>query len=171
VGLTAGQIALDTDFAAIEAASTTKPVVQVYLSGVQSIPDNTLTALSFGSENFDSHGFHSVSVDPSRLIPNIAGIYRMTGVVYFAGRTDWSQVKVVSRKNGSTELAPSMEWGNVVTTGTHGFRYSGLIAFNGTTDYVEMCVLQNNGANVAVNALAGNPSISLIEMEYIRGPL
>lgn len=170
MGLGAGQIALDTDFAAVEAASSEKPVVQIYLAAPQSIPDNTLTALSFGAENLDSHGFHSTTVNPTRVTPTIAGIYRVYASLFLAGRTDYATVKLVTRKNGA-ELAPCASWGNLDNAVTHGFSYTGLVVMNGTTDYVEICVQQDNTANVAVNAEATNPRITLMEMEFVRAPI
>lgn len=169
--LAAGQIALDSDFAAITAASSLKPICQVYLSVAQSIPDNTLTALTFGAENFDSHGFHSTSVNPSRVTPTVAGIYRVTGTLFMTGGTDYNQIRTMARKNGATQFAPAGAMGNLTNAQGHGVNFTTMIEFNGTTDYVEMCVLQDNTANTARNALTSNPYITMFELEYLRGPI
>jgi hypothetical protein len=171
MGLAAGQIALDTDFAQVSAASNLKPVVQVYLSGTQSLTDNTLTALSFGAENFDSHGFHSTSVNPTRITPTVAGIYRCSGFLYLPGITTITSVRVVMRMNGATQMAPSAQWGNQANAVNHGYFVQAMLSFNGTTDYVEMCALQDNTANAAQNAQASTPNITLFEMEYLRAPI
>lgn len=168
MGTDAGQIFLDEDIDSIKAASDEKPVVFVYLSGTQSIPDNTITALSFGSENFDTHGFHSTSVNPTRITPNVPGIYRVTGTAYLAAATDYTLVRVSARKNGSVQ-APAGQSGEDVNSIASWF-FTTLLEFNGTTDYVEMVITQDNSANAARNAQASNPLITVFEMVYERGP-
>lgn len=171
MGLAAGQVALDEDFAAIAAASTEKPIVQLYQSVGQSIPDNTLTALTFGAENFDSHGFHSTSVNPSRVTPNVAGVYRCTGHLFLQPVTTLTYFRSMLRKNGATQLAPAAGWGNIVNAVGHQISFTVLAEFDGLTDYAEMCVTQDNTANSALNTIASNPYITMFEMEYVRGPI
>lgn len=171
MGRDAGQILLDEDLDSIGAASDEKPVLQIYLSGNQSVADNTLTALSFGSENFDSHGFHSTSVNPTRITPNKAGIYRWTGVIYVQAAVDYAFVRGVVRKNGSTLMNPAAQWGNSASSNLQGYFGTGLLEFNGTTDYVEWCLHHDNSANAARNAQAANPNITSFELEFVRGPI
>lgn len=170
MGLDAGQVALDEDFASIKAASDEKPVVFVYLSGTQSIADNTLTALSFGAENFDSHGFHSTSVNPTRVTPSVAGIYRVSGTAYLQAGTDYTSVRVGARMNGASVQAPAAQSGEDVNA-IAGWFFQTMLSFNGTTDYVEMVITQDNVANTARNAQASNPLITEFELEYLRGPI
>lgn len=168
MGTDAGQILLDVDLAAMQAASSEKPIVQIYLSAVQSLADNTLTALSFGSENYDSHGFHSTSVNPTRVTPSIPGIYRFVMSGYVAAAVDYTSIRVVVRKNGSSQFNPAWFWGNQVNSVQHGGQVTGMLEFNGTTDYIEMCIQQDNTANAARNAIASNPAICMLELEYVR---
>lgn len=158
MGLGAGQIPLDTDFDEIEQASNQKPLIRLVANATQSIADNTATALTFATEDIDTDGFHSTSVNTSRVTPTVAGYYRFYGTVFMGGRTDYSTISVVIRKNGSTNMAPAGRVGG-------GASFSGaaasaqvcsvpcdvLVDMNGTTDYIELVVTQDNVANVSVS--------------------
>jgi hypothetical protein len=166
----AGQIVLDTDFDVVEQASSQKPICRVVANATQSIPDNTATALTFLQEDIDTHGFHSTSANTSRITPTVAGIYRFYSNCIIGGRTDYASVETHIRINGSTNLAPSDRQGNEVNAVAFTVQAEAWVNMNGTTDYAEAIVTQDNTANVAQ---VTNQSVNLSSVfmcEYMRSP-
>ncbi len=164
MGLAAGQIAYDVDLNAIQAASSLKPICRLVAAGTQSIPDNVGTAVTFSTEDIDTDGFHSVSVNTSRITPTKPGIYRFQGSAYMVARTDYIFINAWVRLNGGTNLAPAGRIGGLAgaqnaaagpgitsTTGVIPSIHTGdvLVAMNGTTDYVELLIHQDNQLNTA----------------------
>lgn len=75
---------------AIDALTTLRPpTVQLRQSVAQSIPAGSPTGLLFDIEELDTHGMHSTASQTSRIIPPVAGWYRVAGsVTYVAGTTN-----------------------------------------------------------------------------------
>lgn len=168
MGGDAGQILLDTDIDAIEAASNLRPAVRIYRNATQSLADNTLVAVDFNSEDLDTHSFHSTSVNPTRITPTVEGWYRCRWTSFIAGATDYSTIRTVMRTNGSTQVAPCAQAGNMPNSVNHSYTTEALVFFNGTTDYIECMVQQDNTANVARNLQSSHPNVPFFEMTYER---
>lgn len=171
MGTGAGQIVLDTDFDSIEQGSSLRPVCRVVANAVQSIPDNTQTALTFGQEDFDSHSFHSTSSNTSRITPTVAGIYRFYGTVHLSARNDWTSVNVIMRKNGTTSPAPAERAGNNANSIAASWATTLMMDMNGTTDYMEVTVIADNTLNTATNTNQSVYFSSVFECELLRGPI
>ncbi len=169
MGLTAGEIVYEDDINTLRASSDLKPVCRAVANAVQSIPHNTNTALLFGGEDIDTHGFHSVSVNTGRITPTIAGTYRFTATGFIAGFTDYTNVNVWVRLNGVTNLAPASRRGNFANAQAHSLHTSVIQIMNGTTDYVEAIMLHANAAVAARNTNQSSTFTSVFEAEYIRG--
>jgi hypothetical protein len=166
----AGQIVLDTDFDAIEQGSSQRPVCRVVANAVQSIPDNTQTAITFGQEDIDTHGAHSTSSNTSRVTPTVAGIYDARGTIHLSARGDYTAVNVIIRKNGTTNIAPAERAGNNTAIVASSWATSVLIDMNGTTDYLEITILEDNTLNTAVNTNQSVYLTCVFEVVYVRGP-
>lgn len=171
MGLGAGQIVLDTDLAAIIAASSNKPVCRVVANATQSIPDAVITSIAFAAEDMDSHGMHSTVTNNERVTPTVAGIYRVRGTVYLPGRVDYSNMNATIRKNGATMLSPSDRKANLVNAQAVSLTAEVLVDMNGTTDYVELTVFQDNTANTASSTNASGTFTSVMEVEYVRATI
>lgn len=169
MGLGAGQIALDVDFAAMAASSSAKPLVRLVASGTQSLADNTAVAVTFtGAEDIDTDGYHSTGVNPTRITPLKAGIYRAKGSVPIASRSDYTTLNVWIRQNGVTNLAPADRLGPPALSQINQLGTDCLVTCDGVTDYIEVMVQQDNVANVAVLTNQANQYSAVFELEYLR---
>lgn len=153
----------------VQPKSFFKPVGRCVADSAQSIPDTTATAVLFGAEDFDSHNFHSTSSNTSRITPNIAGYYRIRGTALFGTRSDYNSVNCWIRKNGSSNLASAYRGGYSGVSGVQTGVAEVIQEANGTTDYFELVVQQDNVANVSVALNQSSQFSSSLEWEYV-GP-
>lgn len=158
-----------------------KPVCKLVVQSVQSIPDNTSTALAYGagSDEIDTHNMHDTVTNNTRITPTVPGIYWFDAE-YFTAQMSNNAGMVMSfsfRKNGATTMIPgprqtspthTLSAGTVTTYtwAAHSLGGGTFIECNGTTDYVEMMVLQDS--NGAVNANASSQFSSVFQCELVR---
>lgn len=150
------------DITDLEDLTIRRPAVRLVQAVVQSMPDNTQTALTFTTEELDDYGFHDVAVNNTRITPTVAGWYRFTGAYVSGVLTTPVSFMVILRKNGTN--IPS------------GFRNTGLGTFpsstisllaemNGTTDYMEMTGIQDSAG--ATNTAVTTWATSMFECEFV----
>ena len=103
------------------------------------------TTIPFTSEVTDLNGWHSNSVNTSRITPNIAGTYLVTMQINdVSGGLTRALIKLF--KNGTQPTIPI----NTDTTGIFDdFNAVGFVTANGTTDYFEMIVLVTGSTKTA----------------------
>ena len=130
------------------------PTCRAYNSANISINNDTLTALTFNSERWDTDDIHSVLSNTGRLTCKTAGVYTIYGTVRFA-TNDVGQRAVQVRLNGTTFIGGDTR---VDATSAGGTRLTAFIEYKlAATDYVELVVYQNSGG--ALNVVAeGNYS-------------
>lgn len=127
------------------------PMVHVQQRVAQSIPNSAWTALTFDSEIIDTEGAHSTATNPSRVTPKTPGWYVGWFGASWASNTTGRR-HILPRKNGSL-LVSAGSYGRVdwrpTASGTvqKGFRF--WMPFNGTTDYVDLAVLQTSGGSLS----------------------
>lgn len=126
---------------------------RVYHNIDQSVPDNTLTALAFNSQRYDTDTIHDTVVLNSHLTCKTAGKYAITGHVYFdSGAVTW-RVMII-RLNGVTDIARQIGWCGAAA----GFYFSVATIYQlAVSDFVELVVYQNTGAAIDVKVF-GNYS-------------
>jgi hypothetical protein len=152
-GGTTGQIlskasGTDLDFSFINPPSNTYSGVVVFDTANQSIPNNTLTALTFTSETLDSDGYHSTVTNTSRLTipagkagkycimmdtsmaPNNTGfrngaIYKNGNGIYYGGEFLGNNINAATQVSAVVDLA--------------------------VNDYIEFYVYQNSGVSLNCN--------------------
>lgn len=156
-----------------------KPICKIVQQSTQSMASNATNAITFGtsSEAIDTHNFHSEVTNNTRITPNVAGYYRVTGKVAFGARADFRVVDCWLRMNGSTTIPGSSGRNNYSTySGTNGTTSSqvmvqceSILSFNGSTDYVEMLGVQTNVAAADPSTIVSGQFASVLEVEYI-GP-
>ena len=121
--------------------------VQVLGQGTQSIANNTVTALLFDVEDFDTDGFHSNVTNTSRItIPaGKGGKYLLNGIFYFAANATGYRYSNFA-KNGTTVsgLAQVAGASASIEVGLSNSIVLNLVA----TDYVEFCVRQTSGGSL-----------------------
>jgi hypothetical protein len=140
------------------------PMCKARQTTLQSVvTGSTWVVLAFQVEDVDNYGFHSTSVNPSRFTPTVAGWYKGYFGYSFkplntAADTTGRRMGAI-RMNGNTgtyygradTLAPNIQNANVVAKGNQW----GPLYFNGTTDYVEVIVMQNSGSTLTTDVGAG----------------
>lgn len=125
-------------------------------STTQSISNNTLTTLTFNTENYDSDSFHSTGTNPERItIPTgLGGKYLVTAAAQFASDSTGRRY-IIIRKNGSTNVLP----GTILTPNSTG---SSLVVQAGVVDlaagdYIEARVYQDSGGSLNVENGTAHP--------------
>ncbi|MGX6605671.1 hypothetical protein ACWKSP_26585 [Micromonosporaceae bacterium Da 78-11] len=139
----------------------------------QSIASDTDVALTFGaaSEEIDTHAFHDVTVNNSRIIPTVAGYYRLSGTVFWAADTDVISTYSSIGKNGSI-IAPRVRavWPSTATaSATRSSPVTAIQSANGTTDYFELFGRQLQAAAAALSTGVSGSFSSVFECEFLRG--
>jgi hypothetical protein len=170
-------VARDTDAVYVYNGSTWvapkaafNPVGRIRQTTVQTgLTDNTAFAVTFDSEDFDSHSFHSTSSNNSRVTPTVAGYYRVSGIVTMGGQTDYTGIDAyirttgVTPTNGAARLTPS------ATSTTIGVAVNDIVVCNGTTDYFEL-VGRADRTGGGTSATAASAFLgSVMQWDYI-GP-
>lgn len=128
------------------------PSARVYNNASISIPNNTVTALTFNSERWDTDNIHSTTTNTGRLTCVTAGIYHIYGTVQFAGNATGIRSLII-RLNGTTYLASNL---SIASSAINEIAISTGYSLS-ATDYVELLVYQNSGAARNVNSV-GNYS-------------
>lgn len=145
-------------------ASADKPLVRLVQTAAQALADATQVAVTFTSEEIDTHGFHDSGTNTSRITPTVAGYYRFSGTAFFEAQSTPVVSDVNIRKNGATNIAPA---GRYLGAGqTFALACTAIVSMNGTTDYVELVARQDS-----VGADNTNVSLqfsSVFECEYLR---
>jgi hypothetical protein len=160
----AGGIVASADITSVIALTTAKPLVRLVASGTQSLADNTATAIAFTVEDIDTHGFHDVAVNNSRVTPTVSGYYRATGGAAFDSQATPVVSQAYIRKNGSSGVAtagrtaPGAQVFTLIT--------SVIVSLNGSTDYVELIMQQDSAGADSTNQSAF--LTCTLELEFLR---
>ena len=127
-------------------------------STTQTISTGTQTALTWDSEYYDSHGFHSTSSNTSRItIPaGLGGKYLIQGVFAYGLSATGSRDSNF-RINGTTfRYWPQLLGSSVVYVGPQA---SFVLALN-AGDYIEITTTQNSGGNLTAFTANDNGNFS-----------
>ena len=116
------------------------PACAVFNGNPQSIPDNTLTTLTFTAEFFDTDAMFDVSTDNSKLICKIAGIYLIKGQALFSPNAAGVRVLNLSQ-NGESICQTSIP---ALASGTGDLEVVAIrqLAVN---EYIQLRVKQTSG--------------------------
>ena len=136
----------DNMLALHEAVAGVIPSARVYNSANISIPNNTVTVLTFNSELLDTDNIHDTATNPSRLTCKTAGLYAIYGNAQFAAHATGAR-SVLIRLNGTTFIAEAV-------AGSAGIIQSPPVSTQyplEVGDYIELAVWQNSGGSLAVN--------------------
>lgn len=130
----------------------------------QSIPDNVDTVVSFGSGSEEiktDAGWHSNTVNPTRVTVDVAGFVEVTAQAAITFSSTLEHADVAVRKNGTA----SWRSGNVTPTQTNNVnRHVGSLTETiacAPGDYFEMSVLQNSTGNAAQTLNTGGAGTRL----------
>ena len=120
------------------------PAFSAYLSGNQSISNNTLTKVTFQSEEFDTANAYDNSTN-YRFQPLVAGYYFMTSHLFYNLGVSSIIIWNYLYKNGS--LIKQFNGGGTNSAGYFRNELNALVYMNGTTDYLEVYTQQNSGSS------------------------
>lgn len=110
------------------------PAFSTYLSGNQSITNNTSTKVQFNSEQFDTNNYFDSSTN-YRFTPLIAGYYQINVNLFFTG-TGMSNIQTYLYKNGSQYNQALVAVG--ISVNNLYVPISTVVYMNGSTDYLEV---------------------------------
>ena len=128
----------------------------------QVVSSGVYTKLTFSTSDFDSMAIFDNAND--RITPNVAGKWSFTGLITAALDAD-TRIIAALRKNGSTAAANNRQAFTWIPIGSSvNAIIQGFFDMNGTTDYVELFVFQENGADRTVN---GGQDLTYLEAVYM----
>lgn len=123
---------------------------RAYNSGTQTLTTATYTAITLNSERWDDDGYHSTSVNTSRLTAPVSGRYHIGASLGFASNATGVR-QLLLQVNGTTVIARD-ERGAVNGDNTRITIHTLYELAAG--DYVEMVGYQSSGGNLATEATA-----------------
>ena len=130
----------------------------VGISGVkstsQSIANNTETAVTFDTEDFDTNGFHDNATNNSRItIPSgYAGKYLFTYMVTFVSNSTGIRYLGI-RKNGTVVKYPAEN--SAIATDSTPLSFSVILNL-AVGDYVDIVAYQNSGGSLNLTGAGAN---------------
>lgn len=159
-----GQIVDDTDWTGIANKTYTKAIGRITRPTTQALADNTVVAIPFTAEDYDTDAIHSTVTNTTRITPTRAGYYRFIGSAIFSAQatpvfSDW-----FFRQNGTDQL-PGAGRLPGQTSAFGGVAFA-TMDFNGTTDYMEFCMRQDSVGADDTNSTT--PFIPVVEWEFVR---
>ena len=132
------------------------------MSGGYNTSNNTDGEIVFQNEVFDSDNRYSNS--NGRFTPNVAGYYFIDASLQFSTNSANNLFESTIWKNGSEQFKNRM-WNDGANSELH-CKVTGIVAVNGSSDYISIAAWQNSGGNITVNP--GNGSYF---MGYFLRPL
>jgi len=123
-------------------------VTALYDTSSQNTNGFTFMYASFGAgtELCDPSGWHSTTTNPSRITPDIAGTYLVTGTGNLETTSFSSSARfyLSIQKNGSNYQEVNM-WANKYPSTS----IATVVNMNGTTDYLELVLFQDTTTTIA----------------------
>ena len=141
------------------------PLFRVIRSDYQVLANNTDTVISFDNDSsgssFDTNNFYNTST--YRFTPTIAGYYQLTAQLEFSLNSGNNLFGVMIFKNGAEALRVR-RWNDGRNSNVN-INVTGIVAFNGSSDYAQAYGWQNSGGNISIIQGSGR---TFFEGHYIR---
>ena len=120
---------------------------RVYNSGNISVPDSSVTTLTFDSERWDTDNFHDLTTNPERLTIPEAGFYTVSANVWWSANTS-DRRHLHLYLNGTTQIGSDTR-----TTGAGSNFYQHITTqyYFEAGDYIEVKVYQKSGSTLTIN--------------------
>lgn len=137
------------------------PATSVYRAGAFSLSGTALTAIPWDTEiyevNTPADSMHSTSVNPTRIIAPVDGIYRVTWGVQLASNTG-ARVQTNIRRNGTNVRWHSYHMSDPANIGTQSFEMNMLAG-----EYAELFV----SSTVSGHALVLGSTLTSLQMSLV----
>lgn len=137
------------------------PIAELRQTVVQSIPNNSATAVLFDTEDVDSAGGHSTSVNTSRYTAVYAGWYEIGGAVVITGNATGTRAGQVNVNGAAVNGMNTYALGSVSIPASLVMRTRKL--FLNVGDYVEMLAYQTSGGALNTDVTGANQSTMSIK--------
>jgi hypothetical protein len=124
------------------------PAFSVSSTALVSAAASTFTKITYDTEDFDTNS----NFASSRFTPTVAGYYQLNATISYSANTATGISIVTFYKNGSRFLDGSLSILNA--TNTTFANASGIIYFNGSTDYVEVYGFQTTVSAMNIGSAA-----------------
>ena len=135
--------------------------LRVYNNANIGVANDTLTALTFNAEDFDTNNMHDVSTNTSRLVCKTAGRYILTCQVWFAANgTGYRMAR--AEKNGTGEILCQVTDNNPSGSLSAILNLVTIVEL-AVDDYVEFIVYQNSGGNLNVQYYSGRSPVAAMQ--------
>ena len=131
-------------------------------NAAQTITNSTTAVMQFDTEYFDTDNCYDTS--NYRFTPNVAGIYLINSSVQIASLSGIISLDI--RLNGSRYANMAL---NLQASGLQTACNSVLVSMNGSSDYVDIGIYQNSGANKDTVASPANNLVNHFSGCYVRG--
>ena len=147
---------------ATASSTPTANACQLKKSADQTISNNTLTTLTFDSEDFDTNSYHSLVTNTERLTVPSTGYYLVNFQVMFG--TNGSGFREMGLFKNGTRLNYTKGF---FTNGNEAINVFNLMVSMTAADYLEIKVYQNSGGNLAVYGDTSNTRGTLFGITYL----
>jgi hypothetical protein len=149
-------------------ALSVAPAFYVYPANSQTLASGSVTKLQLNTEVFDTNNNFD-STTNYRFTPTVSGYYQINGgtLLGFSGSNGFLAFCSIY-KNGAEYLRGSMYYVNSGTAINQGSAVSGVIYFNGSTDYVELYVRGDASSGTITTATSSVP-FNYFSGSLIRG--
>lgn len=140
------------------------PVAEIRQTVAQSFPNITQNALTLDTNDIDTDGGHSTSVNPTRYTGKTPGRFQGSGMVSFVSNATGRRL-CLWIKNGTTSVNSGQAGAQTITSGngTQVPARTVTTFLNGTTDYIELQAYQDStvALNTDVSVVAVQPGMSV----------
>jgi hypothetical protein len=140
------------------------PICRLRRAAAQALANNTDTALSWDTEDVDSHSGHDLVTNPTRYTIQLAGWYQLTGGCGWPTNATGRRT-LVWRKNGAVINASSASW-VAGTAVTHSIPARPIIVSCAVNDYIELYARQESGGSL--DTTTGADSMPSMDVVYLR---
>jgi hypothetical protein len=120
------------------------PAFSVYQVGSQTVSNATSTKLVLNTKTYDTASAFDATTN-YRFQPTVAGYYQFNGQLQWQNSTGNNYGGLQLLKNGTEFARGALQFY------TYGYSCSGMCYLNGSSDYVELYVLQATGTSQSTN--------------------
>ena len=167
--MAAGDPITSSDAWTVADYTTNKAMVRLVTNATQSLASGADVAINFATEDWDTIGAHDNTTNPSRITPNVAGYYKITGSLAMSSSALYNTIDVWIRKNGTTMIQPFVRTVEAQIAGIRVKQVSCTVTLNGGTDYIELMGRQTQtSGGAAVNTQASIGVFSVLEANFER---
>jgi hypothetical protein len=152
---------VDGLLAQLPASIAEPPACRVFKSTNTSIANDTLTAVTFNVEEYDTDTMHSIAANTGRITFTTAGTYAVSFACAWNKNSTGIRLAEV-RKNGTDVLAMESK-----TTGGADLLVGHVLLLEddfSAADYVEALVRQTSGGNLALLSESFSPFFSAVKL-------